>query len=245
MPLQRTCFLAASILIAVPAANAAALTDLVLFSSNAEGNNWNGLLWNTQGRDTDPVDHYKLYVSNDPLSNATPVFLNRGNDAGTRIALPLVAGTQTYSFYGEGVGGQFDPAQHFVLNLFFNGVQGAPGISAVQNLSNTALAAAGHGNGLDIFGNSGQQEAGTLTTTVDNHRVSLTAFSWITDGNRDVVWSTWANDQPYANGSGRLDYFGSLTLSVQDVPEPATLPLIALAGLGMALLRRRHPPQRD
>ncbi|RYE78472.1 MAG: PEP-CTERM sorting domain-containing protein [Oxalobacteraceae bacterium] len=241
MHIHRTCLLAACFLTGASAVHAAMVTDLVVFSSNAEGNNWNGLLWNTQGHDTDPVDHYKLYVSTDPLSSTTPTFLNHGNDAGTRITLPLATGTQTYALYGEGVGGSFDPAQHFVLNLFFNGVQTAPGLSAVQNLANTALSAAGNGNGLDIFGNSGQQEAGTLTAMVDNYLVTLNEFSWITDGNRDVVWDTWANDQPYANGSGRLDYFGSFSLSVQELPEPATLPLLTLAGLCLALTYRKRP----
>jgi len=129
-----------------------------------------------------------------------------------------------------------------VLNLFFNGAQSAPGISAVQNLGGTALAAVGHANGLDIFGNAGQQEAGTLTALVDSYRVTLTAFSWVTDGQRDVVWNTWANDPPYATGSSTLDYFGSFTLSVQQVPEPGALPLVALAGLGLWLARQRRLP---
>lgn len=244
MSVQRAYLLAAGLFMAIPATHAAVISDITLFSSNGEGNNWNGLIWNTQGRDTDPVDHYKLYVSADPLSTAVPSFLNHGNDAGTRVSIPLAAGTQTYSVYGEGVGGTFDPAQHFVLNLYFDGVQTAPGISGVQSLDNTGLAAAGHANGLDIFGISGQQEAGTLSTIIGNQQITLSDFSWITDGNRDVVWSTWANDAPYSGGSSTLDYYGSFSLTVQAVPEPSTLPLVALAAIGLAMTRGRRSNRR-
>lgn len=240
MAATRTLLPAAALLMVMSASDAAVITDVTVFSSNSEGNNWNGLIWNTQGHDTDPVDHYKLYISADPLGTAVPSFLNHGNDAGTRVSLPLSVGTQTYSVYGEGVGWIFDPAQHFVLNLYFDGVQSAPGISGVQGLDNAGLAAAGHSNGLDIFGTSGQQEAGTLSVVLGNQRVTVSDFSWITDGNRDVVWNTWANDAPYAGGSGTLDYYGSFSLIVQTVPEPSTLPLVAFAALGLALGRARR-----
>lgn len=200
------------------------------------------MIWNTQGADTDQPapGRYNLYITTDSLSEASPTFINGFNDARTRVALSLVEGDQTFSIYGEGVNTTFDPLQHFVLNLYFGTNQAAPGISGVQNLDGSALAPAGHPNGLDIFGASGHQEAGSLSAKIGGHLVTLTAFSWVTSGQRDVVWDYWANHPDYANGSGRPDYFGSFTINVRAVPEPGTLALfgIGLAGLGFSKRRK-------
>lgn len=211
-----SCFLAPM------AGSAANLTDITVFSSNAEGNNWNSLIWNTQGADTDQPapGRYNLYVSEDSLTETSPTFLNHFNDANARVSIPLTLGDHTFSIYGEGVGITFDQLQHFVINLYFDGDQSAPAISGVQSLDNDALAAVGHPNGLDIYGNSGEPESGQLQVQIGDTFVTLTDFSWITDGDRDVVWDYWANDVPYSGGSGRLDYYGSFTLNVQAPNDP-------------------------
>lgn len=41
-------------------------------------------------------------------------------------------------------------------------------------------------NGLDIFGNAGHSEAGTLSALIDGYLVTLTTFTWIMDRQRDL-----------------------------------------------------------
>jgi hypothetical protein len=229
------------LLVAPVGAMAASLTDITVFSSNSEGNNWNSLIWNTQGADTDTPapGRYNLYVSSDPLTSASPSFINGYNDARTQVSLPLTIGDNTFSIYGEGVGATFDPLQYFVLNLYFDGVQNSPGISGLQNLANDSLGAAGHANGLGIYGAAGQQEAGSLSVLTGGQLLTLTSFTWVTDGQRDVVWDYWANNPDYSTGSGRPDYYGSFTINVRSVPEPGTLALFGLGLAGLGLSRRR------
>ena len=225
--------LAAALFAGPMAASAALLTDITVFSSNSDGHRWNDLIWNTQGLNTDPLNRWNLYISNDPLSDTTPTFINSYNDDRTRVSLDLAPGSHTFSIFGNGVGSTFDPRQHFVLNLYFGGVQSAPGISGVQNLDNSNLRPAGNPNGWDIFGQNWQQEAGSLSALIADQLVTLTSFSWITASPRDVVYPYHANDAPYSAGGQGLDYYGSFTLRVESVPEPGTL---ALFGLGLAAI---------
>jgi len=222
-------------------ASAALLTDISVFSSNSDGHMWNGLIWNTQGSNTDAPapGRWNLYVSGDPLDDLTPAFINRYNDNQARVSLALTPGTHTFSIYGNGVGGGFDPRQHFVLNLYFGGVQSAPGISGVQNLDNANLRPAGSPNGWDIYGQNWQAESGSLSTLLGNEQITLTAFSWITDLQRDVVWPYHANDAPWSTGGAGADYYGSFAVAVVSIPEPGTLALLSFGLVGLAATRRR------
>ena len=228
----KLCAATALVLLSPTAATAAVLTDITVLSTNAFGTMWNNLIWNTQGKPEDGPDRWNLYVSSDPTSDPTPAFINSMNDGHARVSLPLAVGSNMYSIYGDGVNFAFDSQQHFVLNLYFGGTQSAPGISGVQNLTHDDLQAAGSPNGWDVFGtpNTWQPEAGTLSTLIDNQMITLSAFSWITGEQRDVV----KPDDTMPNG--RADYYGSFTIAVANVPEPATLALlgIALAGLGFS-----------
>lgn len=229
--------------IAPTAADAALLTDITVFSSNSDGHNYQGLIWNTQGNDTDAgggFGKWNLYISPDPISDTSPTFVNSYNDSRTRVSLNLAPGVHTFSIYGNGVWPVPDPANlHFVLDLYFDGVQGAPRISGVQNLNNTNLQPAGSPLGFGVFGEL-QAGANTLSANVGNELVTLTSFSWFTDGGRDVVFPYHANDPPYSNGGEGPDYYGSFSLTVETVPEPGTLALLGLGLAGLAVTRNRR-----
>jgi hypothetical protein len=227
------------------------LTAASVFSTNSEGNNWNGLIWNTLGTPQEaalsspsaPPDRWNLYLR-DPVGGG---FVNSGNDSGTSISLMLAPGTHTYALYGESTGPM--PAdQHFVLNLYFGGSTGAPALSGLYGGTCPAgNCAAGHPNGLDLLGSSGAPEAGVVSRVIDGMTVTLSSFDWNrrsgTGGAQDdVVWPHWANHQPYANGSGTPDYIGQFTLTVSAaaVPEPATIPMLLGGALAAFAASRRR-----
>ena len=225
---------------AVPAMGAT-LTDSAIFSANAEGDNWNSLIWNTQAPPEDVPNRWNMYYSSS-LDPNSPTFINSGNDADTRISIDLLPGTYDFLVFGETVTQPLPAEQHYVLNLYFNGDQSAPGISGLYGPSCLTVCAAGHPNGLDLFGNSQAPEAGTLEYLDGTQKVLLSRFEWAIDDEVDQVWDTWAG--PWEeNYSGRPDYVGRIQLTVTDVapiPLPAGIALFGPALALLAMLRRRR-----
>jgi MYXO-CTERM domain-containing protein len=228
------------------------LTDSAVFSSNSEGENWNGWIWNTQGLPEDSANRWNLYYSSssDPQN---PVFLNSGNDAGTSLSIDMTLGTHSFLIFGESLGLELDPLQHFVLSLYFNDNQAAPDISGLYGTTCPSVCAASHWNGLDLFGNSGlggntnAQEAGTLMFIGGDRVVQLTKFNWAVNEDVDQVWAHWDNSAPFDSGSGTPDFVGEVELTVQAlnsvaVSEPPTLGLFATALIvaGLAAWQRRR-----
>lgn len=230
-----TAFVLAAGLVVSGLAQAAAvhLTDSAVFSSNGAGENWNGWIWNTQGLPADGANRWNLYYSSssDPQN---PVFLNAANDAATNIRIEMTPGTHRFLVYGESVTPDVHPDQHFVLNLYFDDHQAAPDISGLFGSTCTTVCAASHWNGLDLFGNSGEQEAGTLVHTAAGLTIELVRFDWSIDGQVDKVWELWGDTPPYSDGSRRPDFVGEVWLRVSAaVPTPGSLALwmAGIAGL--------------
>lgn len=218
-----------------------ALTDSAVFSTNGFGENWNGWIWNTQAPPDDVPNRWNLYYSSS-LDPDNPVFINSMNvPASTNIDLDLDVGTHAFLIYGDSLTTNLHPEQHFVLSLYFEGNQSAPDISGLFGPGCPTVCAAFHWNGLDLFGSSGEQEAGTLQFTSGGFLAELTRFTWTVAENVDHVWPHWDNTAPYSGGNLRPDFVGELTLRVSAVTEP---PIVALLGIGLAGVGFRRYLQR-
>jgi hypothetical protein len=231
-----------------PITNAAiVLTDATVFSSNEIGRNYLSLIWNTQGKPADGPDRWNLYFSSSTDPNS-PVFLNGFNDAQTNISIDLATpGTYTFGLFAESVPlpAPPDPALHFVLNLYFGNVQSAPRISGLDGPTCPGVCPAGDFNGLDIFGNSFAQEAGTLTFVQEGLMVTLAAFDWPVQPSVDKVWPHWHNAPDFDRGSGTPDFVGGFALTVAAVPEPDTLLLLGLSLACVAIVRARARRRKE
>lgn len=209
------------------------LTDSAVFSADGTGHNWLGWIWNTQGSGTDAPNRWNMYYSSS-LDPNNPTFINSGNEASAQISIDLSAGVHDFVIFGERAG---DPAPysddlHFVANLYFDGNQSAPDISGLYGPTCTTVCAASSPNGLDIYGNGPDQEAGTLEYQSGGSKVVLSKFSWALDDQVDQVWPHFAGAY---NGtySGTPDYVGQLQLTVTPaavIPLPAAW---ALLGTGL------------
>jgi hypothetical protein len=213
---------------AVPAHALIMLTDSAVFSSNEIGRNWNGWLWNTVGGDAP----WNLYYSTNLADPQNPAFLNSQDGPSTSLNIALTPGIHSFLIYGDSVTPTIDPFQHFVLNLYFNGNQGSPGISGLFGPTCVGVCAVSDYNGLNLFGASGDQEAGTLSFISGGFQVTLSGFTWVYTLGVDKVYPNWDNTAPYSNGNGRPDFVGEVQLDVRAVPVPGTL---ALVGLGLIL----------
>jgi hypothetical protein len=232
----------AAALACAPAAGALSLTDAAVFSSNAEGGAYGGLIWNTAGNPPDTANRWNLYFSSNP-DIADPVWLNGFNDSQTNLDIALAPGEYSFVLYAESAGNHDD---HFTLSLYFGGDQASPGISAAVPVNSGAFGVASGNNGLGLLECFGAcnyvPNAGSLSFGDGALVATLTGFSWFTDaaGAPDFVWPHH-HGEGYG-GSGNNDFFGIVTLRVEavSVPEPASVTLLGGSLLGLAALRRKR-----
>src|ERR1039458_1875558 len=114
--------LAALLMVPLSAYPQTTLTGAIQFSTNSNGAASGGLLWNTLGGDS----YYDLWLAQNPDATS-PV--NGPSDAQAGIAIPLEAGN-SYTFYIFGQPGPGIITGFNGLNLFFDGNNSVPGISA-------------------------------------------------------------------------------------------------------------------
>ncbi|MCC7476786.1 MAG: PEP-CTERM sorting domain-containing protein [Pirellulales bacterium] len=194
----------------------AILTGLIQFSANPDGST-GSQYWNTLGGD----GIYNLYTI--ASYNIDAPFINSGNGAAASINVPLTVGTYPFTIYGE----PGSASTHAGLNLFINSAI-APAISVFAPHNSSAFAADSSVSTRRLDGGI-VPGAGTLNFTVDDLTISLTDYIWASPGqslgtrNRVIAYNN-------TSGGGN-DLLGHFTLVV--VPEPATIVLLSLAGLGL------------
>lgn len=208
---------AVSTALPVPA-RAVELTGAIIFSADANGDNLGGQIWNTSA--VDDSGHWNLYLR----QGAT--FINSGNASLLEIDIPLLAGLHTFDLFGDS--GYDMP--YYGLNLFFQGDDATPAISAMLPVGG-AFATNLAPNTFTLQGQGGPTvpAASSLSAHFGGWLVTLTSFTWNlpSAGAFDLVspYDLGANSHP--------DSFGSLSLQVTFVREP---PSLAVFTCGLLLM---------
>ena len=221
-----------ALVVSAPAIQAGAqqLSGAIVYAADGAGNpNSDG--WNTLGGDA---------VNNIYMKQGASFINGPGNGADARISVNLTApGIYTFTMFGDG-GSQNN--QH-ALNLFFDGNDTTPRISALAPTdttgTTTAFAANGNANSRSLNYSGSIPAANTTSFSELGRTISLTAFRWSTPSvaNQDVV-------SPFTIApNGTLDYTGTFTLRVttSGTPEPGSFALLGATVLaGAGFMRRRR-----
>ncbi len=216
------------------------LGGIAVFSTDASGGVFGGDVWNTHGGDA-PVNIYVMDGSD--VFNSP--FINGPGDAQAAISIPLVPGVHTYTM----VGGSGAPQAYFGINLFFNGNEVNPGISAfapVQtNSTIPSFAANGNASTFILSGAALVSGANSLTFQDANMVVTLTSYRWVNPS----VYNVDRTSAPFGSKGtvgqdGVPDWVGQITLNVVPVPEPTTSVLFASGLAGLIVWARTRSDRR-
>jgi hypothetical protein len=229
-PLHQLClFVSVLLLLPLSAYPQTTLTGAIQFSTSSTGAASGGLLWNTLGGDT----YYDLWLAGSPDATL-PV--NGPSDAEARIAVPLEAGN-SYTFYIFGQPGPGTFTGFNGLNLFFDGHNSIPGLSAF-GMTNGSVFLPNSSATLTLQGTS-VTGSGSTAYSADGVVVALTGYEWHTpEASPGDVCQAFAFSPA---GGDVLSFFGSFTLHAfpaaalslsQTSGSPGTT--LTLAGSGFA-----------
>ena len=211
------------------------LTGAVEFSTDSHGTSDSSNIWNTLGLADEHVNTAaNLYVTT-PNTGINGTFLNSGDGPQTRLSYDL-SSPGTYQFFIFG-----DPGferNFYGLNLFFDGVDSSPRISAFGDLDVTpsppfpAFTANSSAFTRDLSNSNFVPGSGSLTYTAGGLSVSLSDYHWSAPFVESLDRVDYLNNVP----SGRFDQVGSFTLQVSAtaVPEPNTLYLLVIGAICLA-----------
>jgi hypothetical protein len=227
-PLHRLgLFVSVFLLLALPAYPQTTLTGAIQFSTSSTGAASGGLLWNTLGGDS----YYDLWLAGNPDATL-PV--NGPSDAEAGIAVQLEAGN-SYTFYIFGQPGPGTFTGFNGLNLFFDGHNSVPGLSAFGT-TNGSVYLPNSSTTLTLQGTP-VTGSGRTAYSADGVVVALTGYEWHTP---EVSPGDVCQAMLFAPGDG-ADFFGSFTLQVfpaaalslsQTSGSPGTS--VAIVGSGFA-----------
>jgi hypothetical protein len=163
----RSVAFAAILLVPLPAYPQTTLTGAIQFSTNSTGAFSGGQIWNTLGGDS----YYDLWLALNPDATS-PV--NGPSDPHAGIAIPLAAGS-SYKFYIFGQPGCCATGANG-LNLFFDGNNSTPGISAFGAINSTGFVP----DGSSTLTLQGAPVAGSGNTTYSSGGVIvvLDGYNW-------------------------------------------------------------------
>jgi hypothetical protein len=217
-----------------PAHSQVTLTGLLQQGAQSTGQTAGSPIWNTVGNQT---NFAKLYVTQ-PNTGYTGSFLNNGNGAGASIDYTLTPGAYEFFFLNDPFTAN-DPG-HYGLNLFFDGNNVNPGISAFSpsGVSSANAVPAGLAT-LSLAGGDNTVSApGSLSYAADGALVTLTAYGFGppgTFGGPPIDRVGNLNDAP----DGDPDGVGFFDLTVTAIPEPSASTMLCMALL-ILFSRRFH-----
>lgn len=205
------------------------LTGISEFSTTAAGQASGGSVWNTKGGDS----VVNIFVSSG--TGLADPFINGPSDANTAVSIPLNLGTYNFTLFA-GSGGVLP---NHAINLFFNGNNSAPGISAVAATRTSIGTIPSFGanasvttKALDGFANV--PGAGALSYLDGTRLITLTSYYWAAPSvfNADRISAPFG-DPGYVAPGGGADWVGQITLTVIQVPEPSVAGILLLGLLGL------------
>jgi hypothetical protein len=210
------------------------LTGAMEFSCNSSGSPEGGNIWNTLSGES----KCNIFLSSGPgLANP---FINGPSDALADISIPLSPGVNRFRIFG---GSGLSVSFH-AINLFFNGDNSIPRISALGLTQSTALpsgfAANGNAVTLALDGLAVTPGANSLSFQDGDRLITLTEYSWADPAvfSLDRVYAPTGNPGEVGT-DGTLDWIGQMALTVTPIPEPASAALMLLAWGALRLAKTR------